>query len=557
MTLSARAIAFALAAGGAVFGGATMRALSATAGPAVVARAVLLASTVAAICWIVARWRTAATTAAVAAAIDRLNRGARGDLDSAVPAGIAAAVPKLGAAMTDLFTQLNIGMSSIEHMALYDTITGLPNRNHFRSRCDAMLAEMDGQGRAGLLFIDLDRFKTVNDTLGHASGDVILGQVAQRLRDVVRCMAPVAGKDPLVGRLAGDEFTVFLPWIEHADEATQIARAIQAALSEPFDVHDHQVGIGASIGIALRPEHGTTLTGLMKAADTAMYHAKEGGRGRVEQFGPMLAVRLTERAALDEQLRQAVANDEFRLMFEPQVATADGRIAAVAALLRWQHPTEGIKLPESFSKRAEENGLIVDIGDWMIDAVAATIARWDAVGVAQRLSIKLSQRQIDQAGCFRRLHAAMTAARAPMRLLELELTETLAMTCSDAVLAAVADLRAAGATVTIGDFGSGCSSIARLRALPVDRIKLDRSIVADIVTDRDARQIAQSLIGLFHGLGCKAVGAGVESMSQGDLLRVLGCDAILGSAVAPPMDESACLRWIESDQRATRSITAA
>jgi diguanylate cyclase (GGDEF)-like protein len=556
-SLKARAIVFALAAGAVSFILCVLPNMASASGNEadIVWRAVIPAVVVAAMCWAAAERAVAHTAGAIDAAIDRLTRGARGDLESAIPAEVGECVPQLSSAMADLFTQLNASMSSIERMALYDTVTGLPNRNHFRARCDAMLAESSENICAALLFIDLDRFKAVNDSLGHASGDVLLGQVAKRLRTVVEETAPAAGKNPLIGRLAGDEFTVFLPQIDTAGDALCVGQAILAALSEPYDVHGHLIEIGASIGCALRPDHGIDLTDLMKAADAAMYHAKETGRGQVQIFDARLADRLSARATLDQQLRQAVDHNHFALVFQPQVATADGRIVAAEALLRWRHPTEGLKLAGSFIQRAEENGLIVEIGDWVVDEVAATIARWGRIGVEQRLAINVSQRQVDHASFFRRLKAAMLAADAPCRLLELEITETLAMECSDEVLAALHDLRAGGAVVAIDDFGTGYSNVARLRGLPIDRIKLDRSVVAEVATEHAARTITHALVGLIHGLGCEAVAEGIESAAQADVLRVIGCDAIQGYAVASPMDEQAFLAW--AAQPATRSSNAA
>lgn len=553
-SLKARAIVFALAAGAVSF---ILCVLPIVVGPNetdFIWRAVIPAVVVSAMCWAAAERAIAQTAGAIDAAIERLARAARGDLDSAIPAEVGECVPQLSGAMSDLFTQLNVSMSSIERMALYDTVTGLPNRNHFRARCDTMLADVTS-AQAALLFIDLDRFKAVNNSLGHASGDILLGQVAKRLRDVVEANAPATGKNPLIGRLAGDEFTVFLPHVDGAHDATLVGQAILNTIGEPYDIHGHVIEIGASIGVSLRPDHGVVLTDLMKAADAAMYHAKETGRARVEIFDVHLADRLSARAVLDQQLRQALDHSDFALVFQPQVATADGRIVAAEALLRWRHPTDGLKLAGSFIQRAEENGLIVEIGDWVVDSVAATIARWGRVGVEQRLAINLSQRQVDHASFFRRLKAAMLASDAPCRLLELELTELLAMSCSDDVLSALEDLRECGATVAIDDFGTGYSNIARLRSLPIDRIKLDRSIVAEVATEQSARTITQALVGLIHGLGCEAVAEGIESEAQADVLRVIGCDAIQGYAVAAPMDEQEFLAW--AAQPATRSSTAA
>jgi EAL domain-containing protein (putative c-di-GMP-specific phosphodiesterase class I) len=274
-----------------------------------------------------------------------------------------------------------------------------------------------------------------------------------------------------------------------------------------------------------------------------MYHAKSLGRGRAEHFTETLSAQISERAQLESDLRVAVDKDQFALVFQPQVSAADGSIVGAEALLRWQHP-DGLKLPGAFIQRAEETGLIVEIGEWVVANVAETISRWGKLGIEQRLAVNISQRQIDHAGFFRRLREAMHAARAPATLLELEISETLAMHCSDEVLDAVAALRADGATVAIDDFGTGYSNLARLRQLPIDRIKLDRSLIEHVTENPQARAIAQAVIALAHGLDCEAVAEGIESDAQAAVLRVIGCDVLQGYAIATPMVENDFLAWV-------------
>jgi diguanylate cyclase (GGDEF)-like protein len=386
--------------------------------------------------------------------------------------------------------------------------------------------------------------------MGHATGDMLLGMVANRLRAVADSVSIDEVTDkPLIGRLAGDEFTMFFPRLDDPREATRIGRGVLYALTEAFDIAGAEIEIGASIGIAIRPDHGTTLHDLMRAADAAMYHAKATGRGRAEHFSEELAAELADRAQLEVDLRTAVDRDQFTLVYQPQVSLTDGRIVAAEALLRWQHPSEGVKLPGSFLPRAEETGLIVEIGEWVVGRVAATIRHWADLGVEQRLAINISQRQLDHAMFFRRLREAMLASAAPARLLELEITETLAMHCSEDVIEAIAALRADGATIAIDDYGTGHSSLSRLRQLPIDRIKLDRSLIEHVTTRRETRLIAQSVIGLIHGLGCEAVAEGIEQVDQADVLRVIGCDVIQGYVIAQPMDEEAFLTWSRNAAR--------
>jgi diguanylate cyclase (GGDEF)-like protein len=549
-SLKGRAIAFALCAGAMVFILALLATAHGELSADTMGRALIPAIVCSVLSWAAAERSIASTAAAIDSAISRLAKAAHGDLDSPIPEDIGAAVPHLAEAMHGLFQQVAANLDSVHRLALFDPVTALPNRTHFRRSAERQLAEMPIGQIAALLFIDLDRFKAVNDTMGHATGDMLLGMVANRLRAVADSISIGEVTDkPLIGRLAGDEFTMFFPRLDDPREASRIGRGVLYALTEPFDIAGAEIEIGASIGIALRPDHGTTLHDLMRAADAAMYHAKATGRGRAENFSEELAAELADRAQLEVDLRTAIDRDQFTLVYQPQVSLKDGRIVAAEALLRWQHPTEGVKLPGSFLPRAEETGLIVEIGEWVIGRVTATIRHWADLGVEQRLAINISQRQLDHAMFFRRLREAMLASNAPARLLELEITETLAMHCSEDVIEAIAALRTDGATIAIDDYGTGHSSLSRLRQLPIDRIKLDRSLIEHVTTRRETRLIAQSVIGLIHGLGCEAVAEGIEQDDQADVLRVIGCDVIQGYVIAQPMDEEAFLTWSRNAAR--------
>ena len=543
-SLKGRAITFALCAGAVVFILAVLATSHGTLSFENLTRALVPAIVCAVFSWAAAERAIGTTAAALDAAIGRIVEAARGDLESPVPPEVGAVVPHLGRAMDGLFQQVAANLDSVHRLAMYDPVTALPNRTHFRRVAERQLSEMPAGDVAALLFIDLDRFKAVNDTMGHATGDVLLGMVANRLRAVADSVTVAGGiAKPLIGRLAGDEFTMLFPKLDDANQAARIARGVLYALTEQFDLAGADVEIGASIGIAMRPAHGTTLHDLMSAADAAMYHAKASGRGRTEHFSDELAAQLSDRAQLEVDLRSAVQRGQFALVYQPQMSLTDGSIVAAEALLRWHHQSQGVKLPASFLQRAEETGLIVEIGEWVIAEVAGTIRRWADAGFEQRLAINISQRQLDHAMFFRRLRDAMHTAGAPARLLELEITETLAMHASGDVVEAIAALRADGATIAIDDYGTGHSSVARLRTLPIDRIKLDRSLIEHIATRPEARQIAQSMIGLIHGLGCEAVAEGIEHIDQAEILRVIGCDVVQGYAVAPPMPEAGLIAW--------------
>ncbi|TPG21637.1 EAL domain-containing protein [Sphingomonas koreensis] len=550
VSLRSRAVVFAFCAGAVAFLLAFLATSHGVIDQETIGVAIIPAIVCGVMSWASAERAIASTAGAIDIAIARLARAAHGDLEGEIPAEIGRDVPQLASAMEALFQRLGANLDNIHQLAMFDSVTALPNRINFRQACEAILLGMPAEDHAALFFIDLDRFKRVNDTMGHAVGDRLLGLVATRLRTMAARLAADHGGGPaLLGRLAGDEFTIFLPGVSGSTDATRIGQELLQMLSEPFELDRQPIAVGASIGIALRPAHGVDLPELMRAADIAMYHAKARGRGRAEHFTDTLAAEIAGRAVLESDLREAIDGDQFSLVFQPQIAASDGRIVAAEALLRWRHPTDGVRFPASFIERAEESGLIVEIGDWVIATVAQTITRWGRIGIAQRLAINVSQRQLDHADFFRRLRAAMHAAGAPAHLLELELTETLAMRCSQEVIEAIAALRADGATIAIDDFGTGYSNLARLRDLPVDRVKLDRSLIEHVADRAEARTIAHAVIGLVHGLGCEAVAEGIETEAQANVLRVIGCDVMQGYAIAPPMDEAALIAWAREDDR--------
>ncbi|MBN8848447.1 MULTISPECIES: EAL domain-containing protein [unclassified Sphingomonas] len=542
-TLKDRAVMFALCAGGVAFFLALLVTSRDNFGAGAYASALIPAIVCATMCWAATQRAVATTAEAIDRAVDRLAEAADGEIDRRVPDEIRAAVPQLATAMDRLFAQLADNLDSIQRLALFDPVTGLANRTNFRTGAERLLAETPRETGA-LFFIDLDRFKAVNDTHGHACGDMLLAMVADRLRGVSdRAVAEADIYPPLIGRLAGDEFTMLFPLLADPRDAGWIAAQVLDALAAPFPLMGGEASIGASIGIALRPDHGITLHDLMRCADAAMYCAKSDGRGRFELYSDELAEQMASRVRLDAELRDALDRDEFTLVFQPEVSLADGNVVAAEALLRWRHPRDGLRLPGTFIGRAEESGLMVEIGDWVLACIARTVAHWASLGFAGRLAINVSARQIDRVDFFTRLRAAMREAGAPARLLELEINETIAAHARADAIAALAQLREEGATIAIDGFGTGLSSVARLRQLPIDRIKLDRGLIGAITQDHAARVITGSLVGLIHGLGCEAVAEGVETPDQVELLRILGCDAIQGYGVARPMGEEDFLAW--------------
>ncbi|WP_188063441.1 putative bifunctional diguanylate cyclase/phosphodiesterase [Sphingobium sp. KCTC 72723] len=540
VTLKSRAAAFACAAGALVF--TLSLVLGYTPGGqddiVQVGRALIIAILCGTMSWASAT-RTVATTAnAIDAATERLLSAAHGDLHSRVPAEIGAELPDLSVAMESLFSQVRTNLDHVQTLALFDQVTGLANRTSFCRQVERHLAEREDTGMAALFFIDLDGFKSVNDTLGHAAGDQLLARVAGRLREVVMAQVAAGTGDAVIGRLAGDEFTMFFPNLTGPNAAARIARAIQFALGERFDLGSQHVDLGASIGIACYPDHGDTLATLLRAADVAMYHAKHEGRGRAEMYSAELALAASDRADLERDLLLALQRDEFLLEFQPQIDIASGQAVTAEALVRWAHPQRDmVMMPGAFVPVAEESGVIVALGDWVMGRVCETAARWAQTGVQQRIAINISTRELGQADFFLRLRHAIATHRAPPAMLELEITESLAMEMDPRILDQLSALRRDGVRIAIDDFGTGYSNLSRLRELPVDRVKIDRSLVRDIATSAEARTICSAVVGLIQGLGMEVVVEGIENQAQMDMLRVIGCTLFQGYHLAMPTGE--------------------
>jgi len=491
---------------------------------------------------------------ALAALGDRLMAVEDGDLVSPTPASVRHAMPKLAAAVDTLFAEVRASIENAHALGMYDPVTSLPNRLHFRSEADKMLS-VAGGSKSAMLFVDLDRFKMVNDNLGHARGDQLLIMVANRLRVVVTAeINESAKRRPLLARLAGDEFTLFFPEIASPAEIERVARRIAVAIAEPFELYGHSLDIGASIGVSISPHHGTSIESLMRAADIAMYRAKSRGGGQHCLFNDELAAEHQDKMETEKALTDAVQRGEFVLALQPQLSLVTGKIVGAEALLRWNHPRDGLRMPNSFIPVAERTGLIADIGEWVISDVAAMLGNWQRSGVARRIAFNVSPRQLDRADFFNRLRQAFDDHQVPLSLVELEFTESAAMEASDAVIAEIRALRDDGATIAIDDFGTGYSNIARLRTMPLDRVKLDQSLIDEIATSDQARTVVQAVIHLIRGVGCEIVAEAVESVGQADILRAMGCDTVQGFIFAHPMYEDDYLAWVRNAEAGDRSV---
>jgi diguanylate cyclase (GGDEF)-like protein len=489
---------------------------------------------------------------ALSALSERLLAVEDGDLVSPAPAAVKRVMPKVAAAVDSLFAEVRASIENAHALGMYDPVTSLPNRLHFRSEADKLMSEVLEDAQSAMLFVDLDRFKLVNDSLGHARGDQLLIMVANRLRVVVNAeFTGSARTRPLLARLAGDEFTIFFPEIASVAEIERVSRRIVLAISEPFELCSHSVDIGASIGIAVCPEHGTSIEALMRAADIAMYRAKASGGGQYCLFSGDLAAEHQQKIETEKALSEAVLRDEFMLVFQPQMSLVTGELAGAEALLRWNHPRDGLRLPGTFIPVAERTGLVAEIGEWVTGEVAATLGNWRRDGFDGRLAFNISPRQVDRPDFFAKLRQAFDDADVPLSLIELEFTESAAMEVSASVLDEIAALRNDGAHITIDDFGTGYSNLARLRAMPLDRVKLDPSLTADIEVNEKARVIVQAVIQLIKGVECEIVAEAVETVAQADMLRAMGCDTVQGYVFAPPMMEQEFLAWTGKGRGAT------
>jgi diguanylate cyclase (GGDEF)-like protein len=492
---------------------------------------------------------------ALAALSDRLLAVEDGDLVSPAPPSVRRSMPKLAQAVDSLFAEVRASIENAHALGMYDPVTSLPNRLHFRSEADKLLSEALEGSSSAMLFVDLDRFKSVNDSLGHARGDQLLIMVANRLRVVVNAeFNGNARQRPLLARLAGDEFTMFFPEIDSADEIERVARRVVLAISEPFELCAHSVDIGASIGVAVSPDHGTSIEALMRAADIAMYRAKSKGGGQHCLFNAKLASEHQEKVETEKALTEAVQRGDFLLAYQPQMSLVTGEVCGAEALLRWNHPRDGLRYPDTFIPLAEQTGVIAEVGDWVVGEVAAVLGTWRRNGFQGRLAFNISPRQVDRADFFVRLRQAFAAADVPLTMVELEFTESAAMEVSDSVLTEIGHLREAGVRIAIDDFGTGYSNIARLRAMPLDRVKLDPSLICDIDTSEKARVVIQAVIQLIKGVGAEVVAEAVETVAQADILRAMGCDTVQGFVFAEPMLEEQFLAWISHGNRRAKSV---
>jgi diguanylate cyclase (GGDEF)-like protein/PAS domain S-box-containing protein len=426
---------------------------------------------------------------------------------------------------TDL-TDRRLAEARIEHMAHHDWLTGLPNRVLFRQRLNAALQAAPREGvDFAVLCIDLDRFKAVNDTLGHGSGDCLLQMVAARLQMLVR------GGDT-VARIGGDEFTLIQLEVRHAEQAIRLAERLIHDLGQPYDLGGREVRIGASVGIALAPLHASDPDHLLGFGDAALYEAKSQGRCQVRLFTPDMDQMLRERAQLESDLRRAVAEERLELYVQPQFELATGRLIGAEALLRWTDPVRGAVAPSEFIPVAEECGLIKMLGRWVLSTACRHASTWQE---ALRVAVNVSPAQFHSGDLIGDVRAILAeTGLAPWRL-ELEITEGVLMRDSETTRSALMQLKALGVRITLDDFGTGYSSLSYLRRMPFDKIKVDRSFVAALGNDPGANALVRSIIALARGMGLETNAEGVETKVQAQFLREEGCHEVQGFYFGRPM----------------------
>lgn len=428
----------------------------------------------------------------------------------------------------------------ITFQAYHDQLTRLPNRVLFRDRLELAIAQ--AQRRAGTLavmFIDVDRFKLVNDTYGHAEGDALLRNLAERLGTTLR-------RGDTLARLGGDEFTVLLPDIARAEDAETIARKIIDALSTPFALRDGEFRASVSIGIAIHPRDGATAEDLTQHADVAMYKVKRSGKNGFRFFDADLNAHHRQRITLENDLRSALARDEFELYFQPQVSLARRCVVGMEALLRWNHPTQGQIGPAVFVPVAEEMGIISEISLWVLEQACRQLNVWRAAGHTElRMSFNLSPHDFDRCDVVAAVLAAIARHGIPPGQLELEITESMMMQDTDAAAGKVRALRAAGLSVAIDDFGTGYSSLSYLQKFPVSCLKIDRSFVREL-NGPVINPVISAITGIARGFGLHLIAEGVEQAEQVAVLRSLGCDTMQGYYFAHPASARDAERWLQT-----------
>ncbi len=424
-----------------------------------------------------------------------------------------------------------------------DPLTGLPNRSLFRELLTHAIAQAEGNhGQFALLFLDLDNFKTINESLGHSLGDQLLIGVGKRLQSLLP-------EGHAMARIGGDEFNLILEREPHLPGIDLIAQRLIDILTEPFQIDGHSIYIGASIGIALYPADGQDIETLQSNADAALYQAKQQGRGILRFFSPEMTHQAKDRLTLEADLRRAIEGDELLLYYQPQIDLTSGQIVGLEALVRWQHPQRGMIPPGAFIPLAEESGLVVRLGDWVLRSACHQIKAWLDAGLAPRqTAVNVSAVQLSRGHLVESVQEVLRETGIPPERLELEITESFVMADRDQSFKALAELRALGVRLSIDDFGTGYSSLAYLQQIEVHKLKIDLSFVRDVTTNSGNASIVKAIIALGHSLGLEIIAEGVEEQAQADYLRGLQCDVMQGYLVSRPLPVEEITGFLTDDR---------
>jgi len=439
--------------------------------------------------------------------------------------------------------------AKLDYLAHHDSLTGLPNRLLFSDRLTQRLAQARRDNTMfAVMFLDLDRFKLINDTLGHGVGDQLLKAAALRLTECLREVDTIA-------RMGGDEFTLIVPNIHSADDATKVAQRVQDALSDSFCINGRELFITTSIGISVFPHDGTDAETLVKNADTAMYRAKEQGTSTYEFYTEELNTIAIERMTMENDLRRAVERSEFVLHYQPQVDISTGRTVGVEALIRWLHPEIGMVSPAKFIPLSEETGLIVPISEWVLRTACAQNKAWQDAGLPPiQVAVNISARLLQESTLAKQVEAVLRETDLAPEYLGIEITEGTLMRNPELAISVLHELKSMGVHISIDDFGTGYSSLSYLKRFPIDVVKLDQSFVRDITTNSDDAAIASAIVALAHSLKLKVIPEGVETLEQLDYLRSLKCDKIQGYFVSPPVAADSIAHLLRETHTPTQEI---
>ena len=463
-----------------------------------------------------------------------------------LPVGRQDEIGALVGDVNQLIVWRKMAEHQMEYLAHHDALTGLPNRILVQDRFNQARAQADRAGsKVALLFLDLDNFKTINDSLGHTVGDVLLKQIAARLAECVR-------DTDTISRQGGDEFLIVLPALQHTDDAAPVLGKLLERLREPLVVDGHELSTSVSIGIGIYPDDGPDFDTLLKKSDTAMYRAKGAGRNAYRYFDEQMNVEAVEHLALRNDLRRALDRGEFVLHYQPQFDLATGTVVGVEALIRWNHPERGLIAPGHFIALAEESGLIVPMSVWVMREACCQAMRWRQAGLPDlQMAVNLSAVQFRRGDVEQTVVQALQASGLNPEFLELELTESTLLHEAEAVLETIQRLKQRGVKLSIDDFGTGYSSLSYLKRFAIDKLKIDQSFIRDLAVDPDDAAIVRAIIQMAHSLGLKALAEGVETAEMLARLRVFGCDEVQGYHFARPLPAQQLEQFLRERQAST------